>query len=316
MLLLDFINVGNGDAILIRETAGEETRFSMLVDFGHDRLVRDDHVQPLDPRSQRIYAGDFLRESGVTRLDAALLTHFHRDHVGGLSRVLDAATVGTFYTTYLPPANAAPLEPDADPDFPKAARNFLRNMEFYRAALHGHPDRIDRFVVFSGHRTETLQLTPDLRADVLFGEPALYPRQRVVCDAAFAGERNDYDLIHWAKALNVSSLRLRLYYRGREIVLGGDVYAHAWETVSLTPCDVLKVPHHASLASTTRKFLEKLRPRVAVVCAAANRPDERPHPYTVALLREYVKELYFTDAVAIEGLVEPQFHKAVHLEIE
>ena len=59
------------------------------MDFGHDCLVRDDHPGELDPRSQRIYAGDFLRELGVERLDMALTTHFHRDHIGGLGRVLD-----------------------------------------------------------------------------------------------------------------------------------------------------------------------------------------------------------------------------------
>ena len=45
------------------------------------------------------------------------------------------------------------------------------------------------------------------------------------------------------------------------------------------------------------------------------RPDERPHPYIISLLREFVQELYFTDAVDIPGLVEPQFHTSVHLEI-
>ena len=116
--------------------------------------------------------------------------------------------------------------------------------------------------------------------------------------------------------MNVSSLRQRLYYHGREVVLGGDAYAHMWETDTATPCDILKVPHHASLSSTTRKLLTLLRPKTAVVSVAAGRPDERPHPYIISLLREYVQELYFTDAVSIPGLVEPAYHKSVHLEIE
>ena len=89
MLALDFINVGNGDSILIRELENGQQRYALMVDFGHDCLVRDDHPGELDPRSQRIYAGDFLRELGVESLDMALATHFHRDHIGGLGRVLD-----------------------------------------------------------------------------------------------------------------------------------------------------------------------------------------------------------------------------------
>ena len=315
MLALDFINVGNGDATLIREMEEGRTVFSMLVDFGHDRLMRDDHPQELDPRSRRIYAGDFLREAGITHLDAALATHFHRDHIGGLGRVLDEAGIGRFYTTYLPPAGVPPLEPDGENGLSKAARNALRCVDFYTRALQSHPGRIADFALLPGNETVTVQLTTALKMDILFGEAALYPRQKQIYDAAYAGERNDYDLIHWAKSMNVSSLRQRLYYHGREIVLGGDAYAHMWESGSLPPCDILKVPHHGSLASTSRKLLEHLRPKTAVVCVAARRPDERPHPYIISLLREYTEDLHFTDAVEIPGLVEPEFHRSVHLEI-
>ena len=86
-----------------------------------------------------------------------------------------------------------------------------------------------------GTETISLQLTPDLKMDILCGEPALYRRQKEICDAAFNGERNGYELVRWAKSMNVCSLRQRLYYHGKEIVLGGDAYAHVWETVNLTP---------------------------------------------------------------------------------
>lgn len=317
MLALDFINVGNGDSILIREINDGRQDFAMMVDFGHDCLVRDDHPGELDPRSRRIYAGDFLRKLGVEHLDLALATHFHRDHIGGLGRVLDAVTVGEFVTTYLPPENVPDLEPlRPDNGLPKAAKNALLCIQLYTRALQTHPGRIERFHLLPGTETVSLQLTPALRMDILCGEPALYRRQKEIYDAAYAGERNGYDLVRWAKSMNVCSLRQRLYYHGKEIVLGGDAYAHVWETVNLTPCDILKVPHHASFDSTSRKLLEKLRPETAVVTVAARRPDERPHPYVVSLLQQYVKNLYFTDAVELPGLVEPQFHETVHLEIE
>lgn len=317
MLALDFINVGNGDSMLIRQLDGGRQTFAMMVDFGHDCLIRDDHPDELDPRSQRIYAGDFLRRLGVTHLDLALATHFHRDHIGGLGRVLDAVTVGEFVTTYLPPENApdlAPFRPDTD--LPKAAKNALFCVQLYTQALQSHPGRIGKFTMIPGAETVSLRLTPELSMDILCGEPALYRRQKEVYDAAYAGERNGYDLVRWAKSMNVCSLRQRLHYHGKEIVLGGDAYAHVWETVNLTPCDILKVPHHGSLASTSRKLLEHLRPKTAVVTVAARRPDERPHPYIVSLLREYAEEVYFTDAVEIPGLVEPEFHRSVHLEVE
>ena len=316
MLVLDFINVGNGDSTLIREMEGEQLKFAMLVDCGHDRLQRDDHPALHDPNSRRIFAADFLRQAGVQKLDVLLLTHFHRDHIGGLGRVLEAVEVGELITTYCPPAHAPDLEPDRDMTFPRAARNQLRCLNIYAQALQAHPGRIRTVTVLPGDRIETRQLTADLSMDILAGEPALYPRQKEVYDAAFRGERNDYDLIRWGKSMNVSSLRQRIYYHGKEIVLGGDAYAHMWETATATPCDILKVPHHASLSSTTRKLLKMLKPKIAVVCVAARRPDERPHPYIVSLLKEMVGDVRFTDAVEIPGLVEPEFHESVHIEVE
>ena len=245
-----------------------------------------------------------------------LVTHFHRDHIGGLGRILEAVTVDKLLSTYVPPEGNGPLDPDGDNGLPGAARNLLRCLDIYAAALREHPGRVREFVELPGNQVETFHLTEDLTMDVYAGEPALYPRQKAVYDAAFRGERNRHDLMRWTKSMNISSLRQRLYYHGREIVLGGDMYGAAWDNDTLTPCDILKLPHHASLTSSTRKFISRLAPKTIVVCVAAGRPDERPHPYIISLLREYTEDVRFTDAVDIPGLVEPAFHESIHIEIE
>ena len=312
MLTLDFINVGNGDATLIRDT---DAGFAMLVDCGHYALQRDDHPGELDPRSQRIFAGDFLREAGVTHLDILLLTHFHRDHVGGLGRVLDAASVGKLITTYVPPEGFGDLEPDADNGLNPTARNVLRCMNIYASALRTHPGRVWELVELSGTRTECLRLTDDLSMEIYCSEAGLYQHQKRMFDDAFRGVRDRYTLMRWGKFMNASSLRQRLYYHGKQVVLGGDLYGALWDRDTTAPCDVLKLPHHGSLSSANRKFLSQIRPKTVVVSVAGGRPDERPHPYIVGLLREFTDDVRFTDAVAIPGLVEPVFQKSVHLEI-
>ena len=316
MLILDFINVGNGDSILVQEKQDGVRQFAMLVDCGHDNLIRDDHRNPPDPRSKRLYAGDFLKKHGIGHLDILLVTHFHRDHIGSLGRVLEAAQVDRLLASYVPPAGNGPLEPDGDNGLPKAARNLLRCVDMYARQLREHPGRIAEMVELPCTGVETLQLTPELRLDIIPGEPALYTRQKTVYDAAFHGERNRYDLMRWGKCMNISSLRQRLYYHGKEIVLGGDMYAAVWDNDTLSPCDILKVPHHASLASTTRKLLDLLRPKTAVICEACGRPDDRPHPYIVSLIKSFVEDVRFTDAVSIPGLVEPAYHESVHIELE
>ena len=166
MLVLDFINVGNGDSTLIRDMENGVQRFAVLVDCGHDNLIRDDHSAELDPRSQRIYAGDFLKKQGVTHLDMVVLTHFHRDHIGGLGRVLEAATVDKLIATYIPPADSQDLEPDKDMEFPKAARNLLRCVNIYATALREHSGRVRELVELPGDKLESYQLTDVGREDV------------------------------------------------------------------------------------------------------------------------------------------------------
>ena len=93
MLLVDFINVGYGDAILVRDT---DAAFSMLVDCG------DVTVGDIGPGSRRITAADFLRQEGIHTLDLLVLTHLHRDHSGGLAQLLQTVRVKEFWCSYLP----------------------------------------------------------------------------------------------------------------------------------------------------------------------------------------------------------------------
>ena len=94
-------------------------------------------------------------------------------------------------------------------------------MDLYAIPLRRHAGRIARRTELKGNRPVTLMLTPELTMDILFGEPALYPRQKELCDAAFRGERDGYDLIHWAKSMNVSSLRQRCTTTAGRCVRGG-----------------------------------------------------------------------------------------------
>lgn len=74
-LKVHFIDVGQGDAILVQTAAGQ----NMLVDAGEN--VYGDKV------------ADYLQAQGVVVLDMVVGTHTHSDHIGGLDTVMQRLRV-------------------------------------------------------------------------------------------------------------------------------------------------------------------------------------------------------------------------------
>lgn len=76
-LLVDFIDVGQGDAILLRSSAG----IHILIDGGTEPAGRDIVVP-------------YLQSLGIDHLDVVVATHPHADHIGGLIPVLETFSIG------------------------------------------------------------------------------------------------------------------------------------------------------------------------------------------------------------------------------
>ena len=81
-LELTFLDVGQGDSVLIRAPSGQ----TVLYDGGR----RDDQVL------------EYLRELGVQSLDLVIASHPDADHIGGLEAVIEAYQPGIVMTNALP----------------------------------------------------------------------------------------------------------------------------------------------------------------------------------------------------------------------
>lgn len=84
-LQVDFLDVGQGDAALVRGPAGG----AWLVDGG--------------PQRESVLA--YLRREGVRSLDAVALSHPHADHMAGLTAVVSELEVGALWLPRLPAAD-------------------------------------------------------------------------------------------------------------------------------------------------------------------------------------------------------------------
>jgi len=81
-LQIYFIDVEGGQATLLVSPSGE----SLLIDAGWPGYEGRD--------ADRILAA--AHQAGIRRLDYVLITHYHRDHVGGVPQLVEGMKVGTF----------------------------------------------------------------------------------------------------------------------------------------------------------------------------------------------------------------------------
>ena len=81
-LQIYFIDVEGGQATLVVSPSGQ----SLLIDTGWPGYEGRD--------ADRIVAT--AHQAGLKQLDYVLITHYHRDHVGGLPQLVDGIKVGTF----------------------------------------------------------------------------------------------------------------------------------------------------------------------------------------------------------------------------
>ena len=305
MLLVDFINVGYGDAILIRDT---DAAFSMLVDCG------DAHIGRSRPDGQRITAADYLRREGIRQLDLLVLTHLHLDHAGGLLQLLPEIEIREFWTNYLPPEQVWGTSVPVPDGWSAGARCLLSAMEIYLGALaHLRAQGTRIRVIRETHDFQ--QLTAALSAEVFLEDRALHRQQAAIWEAVLSGSARGEDLDCLDGFINNTSIRLRLSCAGQEIELPGDVYASCWERHQLSPCAIVKLPHHGHRDSLTPSLLQMLRPAHAVISVSDSRTDNCPCRDIIRLLRENEVAVSYTDAVRQED-GQCSVHLAVQYQIE
>ncbi|MCR4892399.1 MAG: MBL fold metallo-hydrolase [Lachnospiraceae bacterium] len=80
-IIITCFNVGKGDAFLLATPNS-----AVLIDTGY-KADGDDLV-------------DYIKDKGIEKLDALIISHFDKDHVGGAAKVVKQIPVDMIFTTY------------------------------------------------------------------------------------------------------------------------------------------------------------------------------------------------------------------------
>ena len=308
MLLLDFINVGYGDSILIREIQENETVYTILVDCG-------DTENTAGYARGRISASEYLKWAGVQCIDTLLVTHLHKDHVGGLAEIARTCPIQHIVSSYFPPEGAkAPWEKAGK--YHGGSKALAEAADIYLNALREMEPLGTRRQLLRD-TAETLRLTDAVSLECVQGWKDLSSQQSRILDALYQGDSSlmEQDLIRLDCYINNLSVVSLLCYQGRRVFLPGDATLSFWaEHLLPEGCDIVKLPHHGHQDSFNPGLFQKTDPQYVVVSVSNERTDDCPSASLPQMLKG--KSLLFTDAVRLPAQSSASPRAAIRFAID
>ncbi len=240
-LTFHFIDVGYGDAIII-ELPEKKT---ILIDGG----------KPSEgPKIIRKF-----KILGITSLDHLFITHFHKDHAGGLHPILE-----TF----------ASLPSDKNPDGTKIYLPFFSSEyeigEEVKKTIHALNQHTLQ-IVRSG---DLISPTPSVQIHIL------HPKTLI-------GNQNE------------DSLVLKITYGAHSFLLAADAGPTTQKLLLEKQSDALqstliKIPHHANETEVGLPFIEAINPEIAILSIGPN-DYNAPNPEILESYQKTGAQLYRTD---------------------
>lgn len=240
-LSIYYLDVGQADCELMSIPKEDGSRYTVLIDAG-DNGGEDELLQTLN-------------DLGVEKIDLAVFTHPHADHIGGAAEVLSAIETDR---VCLPPV-------------PESMTPTTATYESMLDIL------IEREI-------------PVTQAE---SGLVLYEDKGVSLTVLSPSEQDDWDNLNdWSVVLRLVYGDTAFLFMGDAEEICEEQILDSGAQLS---CDVLKVGHHGSATSTSASFLQAASPHFAVISCGKDNTYGHPDAQTLETLQNQDVTVFRTD---------------------
>lgn len=95
--------------------------------------------------------------------------------------------------------------------------------------------------------------------------------------------------------LNLTSIVIRMEYKNRSYLFTGDAEVANEKVRSWPETDVLKVGHHGSSTSSSKSFINQIKPKIAIIQVGEGNEYGHPHDVILNRLQDIGAKIYRTD---------------------
>ncbi|MEW6735984.1 MAG: ComEC/Rec2 family competence protein [Acidobacteriota bacterium] len=236
-LQIHVLDVGQGDSTLIITPEGK----NILIDAGTAEA------------GKRVIK--MLKRFKVNRIDLAVATHPHADHIGGMRDVLDVVPVRAFLDSGQPYTTAT-----------------------YARMLSAIKDKIGELTIARAGQEFEFDSNVMLRV--------LGPSEPLLKDVRGSDENAN------SVVLLLIYNKFRMLFTGDS---EEETEARLLELSADLRAEVLKVAHHGSKYATREEFLQRVKPKAATISCGADNDYGHPAPSTLTRLKKFGVDLHRTD---------------------
>ncbi len=265
-LTVDMADVGQGDCILVRDESS-----TYLIDGGSSDVK--------NVGSKRIYP--MLLYNGVTRLDYVMVSHADTDHISGILELIDITEKGEEIV----------IENIVVPDI-RDNSMLSENDNYHRLIGSAEAAGINVMYAKKGDIIDgkfvCLHPDKDYKTSSMNDASAVYMFQKQNFSMLLTGDIEEMGERELEKALEDELETVQKKMPESEL---NEEYGSKGGSKSVT---ILKTAHHGSAGSSNIEFIEKVRPRFALISCGVNNRYRHPSKQTLDRLESVNSKVYVT----------------------